>query len=105
MSSPRKPVYLDGKLTTYNAIRSKFKVSFTTINRSIEKFGRDLPSSAFKQAIVKLPPARHVEDRAPGWAERKYFPNAGNNGFSGGREHSGRTAVHSVSLHGNDQFR
>ena len=76
------PIYVDGKLMSYSAIRTRFHVSYSTISSVLEKIGRDIPSSAFLKKTTKPQSSiqKKTEDRSTGWAERKYFPNAGING-------------------------
>lgn len=81
----REQIYLDGRPTTYEELQVRFSCGPQTVARKLKTHGRHLLSSMFakrkpaQQIIVNLPP---VEDRSPGWLERREFPNAGVNGFS-----------------------
>lgn len=85
MTTPRKrdQIYLDGEPTTYQAIQLRFDCSPVKVLTRLRKYGRMLTSSMFEKKKQPVAISRpHVEDRSPGWLERKEFPNAGKNGFS-----------------------
>lgn len=74
----------------YDVIRDKFKRAYNTISKIVEEKGRYLTSDDLigpqqrKEEAPRLKMAAKRPapvDRSPGWCEKKYFPNAGNNGF------------------------
>lgn len=96
MKGKRQVLHVDGKIMTYDKIKAKFKVSFNKISKIIEQHGRDLKSSHFPDRslpVISAPTEKVFEDRSPGWAERKYFPAAGKNGFHGGKASSSSCVV------------
>lgn len=81
----RDIIYLDGRPTTYEELQVRFSCGPNTVAKKLKTHGRHLLSSMFakrktaQQIIVNRPP---VEDRSPGWLERREFPDSGKNGFS-----------------------
>jgi hypothetical protein len=97
-----KIVKFEGKDKTYKELAEMFTVSIATISRKAIKhnfvltkkdmvFKRNTQRTMLEQAKLVEEAKRLQEEREEkeqskvGWAERKYFPDTGKNGFFGGK--------------------
>jgi hypothetical protein len=95
-NNPVKYVDFEGEMKTYQELAEMFNTTKTTIGKIARKHNMVLKREDIKINRVQQDKVREYQqflrekeeveiDSTIGWAERKYFPETGKNGFSGGK--------------------